>query len=371
MRTRNIAALLCAATLLLTLAGCGAKEPTDPGADTVPQGAETSLAETTETTAPPFVPTGNVNPLTGLCDGIVDAALERRPVAIMVSNSYDSLPQWGVSQADIIYEMLAEGRITRLLCLFQDPSKIEALASVRSARPYFIDIAQSYGAVYMHFGGSVPAYEAIAARKDLISIDGIRGNWEGTLFLRDPERRKTIGLEHSVYTDGAKIEAALPKLKADLSLSGAPSAFTFGDAPSSASGTAANHIGLMFGERNKPYFEYNAENGTYLRYQYGDPHMDAKQQKQIEVRNLFVLRMETSDVPNNALHLVTVKTTGTGTGYYFCDGKMVDISWKKDSYNSPITFMTADDAELVVARGQSFISCITTTAPLEVDGIKY
>ena len=101
--------------------------------------------------------------------------MSRRPVAVMVSNSYDSLPQWGLSQADIIYEMLAEGRITRLLAIFKDPSKIDKLASVRSSRPYFIDIAQSYGAVYMHFGGSVPAYEAIAARKDLISMDGIRG----------------------------------------------------------------------------------------------------------------------------------------------------------------------------------------------------
>ena len=125
-----------------------------------------------------FVPDGNVNPLTGLCDGIGDDMLGRRPVAFMVSNSYDSLPQWGISQADIIYEMLAEGRITRLLAIFQDPSKIDALASIRSARPYFIDIAQSYGAVYMHFGGSVPAYNAIAARSDLISIDGIKGNWE-------------------------------------------------------------------------------------------------------------------------------------------------------------------------------------------------
>ena len=129
-------------------------------------------------------------------------AMSRRPVAVMVSNSYDSLPQWGISQADIIYEMLAEGRITRLLAIFKDPSKIDKLASVRSSRPYFIDIAQSYGAVYMHFGGSVPAYEAIAARKDLISMDGIRGGWEGKLYFRDPDRRKQLGLEHSVYTTG-------------------------------------------------------------------------------------------------------------------------------------------------------------------------
>ena len=81
-------------------------------------------------------PEENINPLTGLADGISDEAMTRVPVAIMVSNSYDSLPQWGISRADIIYEMLAEGRITRFLAIFKDPSKIEKLASVRSSRPY-------------------------------------------------------------------------------------------------------------------------------------------------------------------------------------------------------------------------------------------
>lgn len=366
MRVRRLAALLCAATIFSCFAGCGAGTPRESEPDTV----STSVA-TEQTTAPGFVPTGNVNPLTGLCDGISDAALGRRPVAIMVSNSYNSLPQWGVSQADIIYEMLAEGRITRFLCLFQDPSKIEALASIRSARPYFIDIAQGYGAVYLHFGGSVPAYEAIASRKDLLSIDGIRGNWEGTLFERDPERRKTIGLEHSVYTTGEKIEAALPKLNADLALSGAPSAFTFGEQSSAENGTPANRIELTFSDRHKPYFTYDAERGTYLRFQYGDPQMDAKQQKQIEVRNLLVLRMDTVDIPDNALHIIDVDATGAGTGYYFCGGKMAEITWKKDSYAAPIAFFHADGTELIAARGQSFISCITKTATVDVDGTKY
>ena len=148
--------ILIALALTLLLSACG-KEPTftfvEPDTEeTAPVSEETAAPDTAE-----FVPDGNVNPLTGLCDGVSDTALTRKPVAIMVSNSYDSLPQWGISQADIIYEMPAEGRITRFLAIFQDPSKIEKLASIRSSRPYFIDIAQSYGAVYIHFGGSVPA----------------------------------------------------------------------------------------------------------------------------------------------------------------------------------------------------------------------
>lgn len=364
----GLAVLALAAVLLLTTCGGPEEEPPPPDED-----EQVLVPDPTPAPLPPeddgddFVPDGNVNPLTGLCDGIGDDMLGRRPVAFMVSNSYDSLPQWGISQADIIYEMLAEGRITRLLAIFQDPSKIDALASIRSARPYFIDIAQSYGAVYMHFGGSVPAYNAIAARSDLISIDGIKGNWEGTLFLRDPGRRKSLGREHSVYTDGEKIEEALPKLKADLSLEGSPSAFRFGSEHSTVNGTPAVKITVTYSERNKPWYEYDAESGEYLRFQFGDPHMDAWQDKQVSVKNLFVLRMPTRDVPDSSLKLVEITTTGQGSGYYFCDGKMVEITWKKAGYNKPITFYTAAGQELTAARGQSFISVVTENASVVIE----
>ncbi|MEA4919591.1 MAG: DUF3048 domain-containing protein [Clostridiaceae bacterium] len=343
---------------------CGMNETDNGGKQT-----DTRISETPDEgeKGDEFVPDGNVNPLTGLCDGISDSALEQRPVAIMVSNSYDSLPQWGISQADIIYEMLAEGRITRLLAIFKDPSKIEKLASIRSSRPYFIDIAQSYGAVYMHFGGSVPAYNAIAERKDLISIDGIKGSWEGTLFFRDPERRKTLGLEHSVYTTGEYIENALASLNKDLSQAEQPSAFSFASDSSASGGSAMSKVSVTYSERNKPYYVYDASKGTYLRYQYGDPHMDAYLGVQIEVKNLLVLRMETTDVAGNALKLVEVKTNGSGEGYYFCNGKYIPITWEKNAYNEPISFYDAAGSELKLERGKTFVSVVTEKAAVDIE----
>ncbi len=368
----GLAVLVLALALLLSTCGRSGEEemppPPDEGRTAVPDPVPAPVPDDkAKEPDDDFVPDGNVNPLTGLCDGIGDEMLTRRPVAFMVSNSYDSLPQWGISQADILYEMLAEGRITRLLAIFQDPSKIDALASIRSARPYFIDIAQSYGAVYLHFGGSVPAYNAIASRSDLISIDGIKGSWEGSLFIRDPERRKKLGMEHSVYTDGEKIETALPKLKADLSQSGSPSAFRFGSAHSAQNGAPAVKVTVTYSERNRPWYEYDAETGQYLRFQYGEKHMDARQDRQVSVKNLFVLRMATRDVPDSRLKLVEVTTTGQGSGYYFCDGKMTEITWKKEGYNKPITFYTADGQELTAARGQSFVSVVTERASVEIE----
>ena len=244
--SRLVALLMALCLTLSLLAACG-QEQVPPAAETQPPTEAPTEPPTEAPTEPPteppteaptepdpdlFVADGNVNPLTGLCDGISDEALNTRPVAVMINNIIYALPQWGISQADIIYEMLAEGRITRFLAIFQDHSKIDKLASIRSARPYYIDIAQSYGAVYIHFGGSVPAYDAIAKRSDLISIDGIKGSWEGTVFFRDPGRKKQMGLEHSVYTTGEYLDLAMEKLTnqgKNLAQSEHPSAFKFGE----------------------------------------------------------------------------------------------------------------------------------------------
>ena len=380
--TRLFALLLVAASLL-SLCACGDEEPAEnteeevvtqqPEEEKQPAPEKEEEKEPQEPEAPPvFVPDGNVNPLTGECDGISDAALQRMPVAVMVNNIKTALPQWGISQADIIYEMLAEGRITRFLAIFKDPSKIDKLASIRSSRPYYIDIAQSYGAVYLHFGGSEPAYAAIAARKDLINLDGIRGGWEGSLYNRDPGRKKSMGYEHSVYATGQSIEDALATLKQDLTQETQPSAFTFTDTventPASVqNGQSAGKVTVTFSSSHKPWFEYNAESGTWLRYQYGVPQMDAIQEKQIEVKNLLVLRMATRDVPGSELKLIEITTTGTGDGYYFCNGKYVPITWQKDKYNSEIHYFTEDGSPLEVARGKTFVSVVTESADVVIE----
>ena len=319
-----------------------------------------------------FVAEGNVNPLTGLCDGIPDEALTRRPVAVMINNMIQALPQWGISQADIIYEMLAEGRITRFLAIFQDYSKIEKLASIRSARPYYMDIAQSYGAVYIHFGGSEPAYEQIKKRSDLIHIDGIKGSWEGTVFFRDAERRKQMGLEHSVYTTGEYLQLAMDKLIAqgkDLSQSEHPSAFRFGEHwtdNSAVNGEEAAKVTVTFSSGHKPWFEYDAESQKYLRFQYGDPQMDGWMDTQLAVDNVLVLRMKLTDL-GGTYKLVEIDTTGSGEGWFFTKGKYVPITWEKEKYNSEIRYYTADGEELVVSRGQTFVSVVTTTADVVIE----
>lgn len=347
-------ALFLLLAVLTAFFGCSAS--TDPS-DTPSgqQGSSSALGQD----PPPQDPNAPYNPLTGIQDGITDAKVHRVPVSIMINNIKDSLPQHGISKADIIYEMLAEGSITRLLAIFQDPSDISRIGSIRSARPYYMEIAEGYGAVYLHFGGSVPAYDKIS-KHEIINLDGIQSTWDGTLYYRDAERKKTYSSEHTVFTTGERIETALLTLKRDLTVSDPKSAFSFSEEHSALSGNDANKIDIRYSKNTNPWFEYDESTKTYLRFQFNALHMDAEYSEQIRVKNVFVLKMKTAAVKGNTLKLIEIDTTGTGSGYYACEGKYIPITWKKQDASSPILFYLADGALLKVAPGKTFVCCVPT-----------
>ena len=109
----------------------------------------------------------------------------------------------------MIYEILAEGGITRMMAVFQDVAGAGEIGTVRSARDYYASLAYGHDAVYLHAGGSPQAYEFIKSR-GVTALDCVNGPYEGTLFWRDQERRRSAGLEHSVLTSSETIQELLP-----------------------------------------------------------------------------------------------------------------------------------------------------------------
>ena len=117
-----------------------------------------------------------------------------RPVAVMLNNLKKAQPQLGNAQADIIYEVPAEGGITRMLAVYQTLDGIGTLGSIRSSRPYYIELALGHDALYVHAGGSPEAYQDLKSWK-VNNIDGVNGSAsQSAVFWRDQERRKTMGL---------------------------------------------------------------------------------------------------------------------------------------------------------------------------------
>ena len=150
---KRMLALILAVSLLLCACGSKPAETTAPPT-TVPETTvpvttappETTVPPTTEATEPAPV---DVNPLTGEA---LDEVNDSRPVAIMINNLSKAVPQCGISQADMIYEIIAEGSVTRFMAIFHDLSEVGVIGPVRSVRPYFYRVAQHYGAILSSAG---------------------------------------------------------------------------------------------------------------------------------------------------------------------------------------------------------------------------
>ena len=308
---KSLTALLALA-LTVGLTACSSKPPEEPE----PPESQPSVSVMAPVEPEPALP--YVNPLTG--EGCARDIAQKRPVAVMLNNLKKALPQLGVSQADIIYEAPAEGGITRMLAVFQSVEEVGNIGSVRSARDYYASLAYGHDAVYLHAGGSPQAYEFIKSR-GVTALDCVNGPYEGTLFWRDQERRRSAGLEHSVLTSSETIQELLPtyqRVRLDHE-EGFQVGWTFQEGPE-AGGEAAEILTVPFSTYKTGVFEYDPDSGLYLVEEYGEPYVDGNTGEQVAVKNVLVLYTDVSQLSGDSAGRLKVRTTGSGGGLLVRDG---------------------------------------------------
>lgn len=295
-----------------------------------------------------------------------EQARNRRPVAVMINNIKAALPQFGISRAGVVFEALAEGGITRLLAVFDDVSDISQIGTIRSARPYYLDFAQSLDAVYVHIGGSPEAYSEIKKR-GMDSYDLIEGRYN-SMYWRDKGRIRSSGYEHSVFTSGERIMAQLEKDNVRMTRSS-----DYGDAfnfsPDAVyTGTDAAKITAVFSPYKTGTYTYDESNGLYRIGQYGTSHTDALYGTQLAFKNVFILRMNSYVIKGDSAGRLRFDSTGNGTGKYFVNGTATDITWKRASKSAPFKLYTASGAELPVVPGDSYVAIVPLSAAVTVTG---
>ncbi len=318
------------------------------------QEPETPEQQEPEPTEPTYI-----NPLTGL-ETTTDLTA-KRPIAVMVNNIHLALPQIGISEADIVYEMLEEGGITRLLAIYNDYENIPEIGSVRSARDYYIDVADAHDAIFVHSGGSTYAIAELAKRKTN-NIDGIYMHQ----FYRSAERRKTMATEHTLMISGTGLTDAIAQ-KGYRTTTDRACPLVFGETEQRENAKSANYVEIPFslGYNSNPYatsfFNYNSETGEYLKGHFKKEHIDGDDGAQLSFKNVLTISCPSNMIKGDALGCIQVHFTGTGKGTYSCDGTQREIVWKRQSRTSSYTLYESDgETPLVLSPGKTYIAVVPT-----------
>ncbi|MCL2853414.1 MAG: DUF3048 domain-containing protein [Defluviitaleaceae bacterium] len=315
--------------------------------------------EPTPEPAPTTPPDMGVNSLTG--EYIHANVTGRRPVAIVFDNIRRALPQSGLAQADILYEVLAEGGVTRLVGIFKDFDS-ERVGPVRSTRNYFIDFAVDHDAIFVHHGGSPQAYNDLRS----MNIDRLDGMFEAQVFWRERGRP----LEHSSFTGAGLIWGRVNDLGLRQQLdSRQDSVFDFYPILSSPrESEPAAEFEIRFAQGYTTSFLFDESTGLYSMSATHGPQIDEETGEQLTFSNIIVQNTRISMIPGDTAGRRNVDTVGQGTGYVFTNGSVAPIRWAKSSRSSPTRWYNDQGLRLNLNRGRTYIAVADTSPTILATG---
>ncbi|MCM1091271.1 MAG: DUF3048 domain-containing protein [Butyrivibrio sp.] len=316
--------------------------------------------------------------------------VKRRPIAIMIPNNPPAMPQYGLSKASIIYEAPVEGRITRLMGVFEDYDDLDYIGPIRSSRDYFIYEAMALDAIYCNWGLAVP-YVADLINSDRVdnisqSVKGIASPYTGAFARRKDRINGGFASEFTAYmwlkekSSGSGADApdqAVKGYTAGVEAKGYgktyeesgrfekegrdPQAFLFAndckleyedypDAIELRPGGAQSNKG-GYGQNNA-CFTYNEEDGLYYRSQYGAKQIDELTGEQLAVTNV-VFKVCHGEVRDDHDYLAFA-VHGTGDAYVFTSGKMIKATWEHSSDYDANHYYDENGNEIILNQGATW-----------------
>lgn len=288
---------------------------------------------------------------------IIDEESNSRNIAVMINNikavwGYQS----GIQDAYLVYEIVAEGGITRLMAVFKDQTT-ERIGSVRSSRIYYLDYALENDAIYVHIGGSKEA------KNDIKTLGMVTLQSEVT--FRD--KSLDLSYEHTAFATMEKINERIEKrgirntTEKDTLLE-----YSIEDVDLSTKEGAilANEVYILFSGAKSTTFKYDEENKVYKRYQNDTEHIDYVTQEQYTVKNIITYQVRNSSYDSYGRQ--SLDNIGNGTGYYISNGYAVPIKWEKTSRSGQTKYTYLDGEEIVVNDGNTHIEIQPKNKKLEI-----
>jgi len=337
-RLMKTLSLIFALTLIVTaFTGCGGneEEPT------------TTEPTTVITTEPPVV---YRNPLTGEA-GYNEELIGNRPVMVVVENHSQARPQWGLTSSDIVFEMVAEGGITRMILMYADASRLpDKIGPVRSTRHYFLDLAEGYDAIFTHFGQSTYAKQQLQSH----DIDNINGYVDGSYFSRDKSRN--VDSEHTAYTTKEWVTKAIEDKEYRTTLKdGYTDAFQFNiDGDKVLKDGSCVTATVSFSSGYTYTLDYDKQENVYYSSLNGNPFMDSNGTQQ-NFENIVILYTNISAIAGDTKNRVDFDLS-EGEGRYISNGSYEDISWKKGDSTDMLKLYDSEGEELKLNTGRTYIA---------------
>lgn len=304
-----------------------------------------------------------------------DAWQQRIPLAVMIENHEESRPQSGLSSADVVYEAVAEGGITRFMGIYLCNLGDVQVGPVRSARTYFLDWlgdwTTKFGSpLYAHVGGANTPGPADALGQIIrYKINDLNQFSIGfPTFWRDYQRLgHPVATEHTMYSTteklwevGAKRKMFDPAKSPFEAWSATFTPWTFKDGKA---GTGPQKVTVDFWESQKDYqvvWTYDTATNTYKRQNGGDAHNDLNVKKQLGPTNVVIQFQKESNAndgyPGN-VHLL-YGTTGSGKALFFIDGKATEGKWTKPTRTSRTKYTDNTGKEIEFSKGQIWIETV-------------
>jgi hypothetical protein len=274
------------------------------------------------------------------------------PLAVMVENMIDARPQSGLARADVVYEALVEGGITRFMAVYKD-GKADVIGPVRSARHYFVYLAAEFNAAYVHIGASPQGYNALAASRitNLDETYGDPGFW----------RSKDRYAPHNAYTSTDLLKDSLDKVR--KLTPGSMAGFKLDDQPRTAQGTTSRGLTIYYPGSYEVSYAYSPEGKSYLRSMDGIPQKDAESGERVSPRNVvvqFIKSWEIDDVGR-----LDLEQLGEGKALFFRDGVVAEGSWRKQSLTAPTQWSDSGGKPVTMSPGKIWVQMLPPGTKLE------
>lgn len=292
---------------------------------------------------------------------VVDQTSDARPVAVMINNHPKAVPNHaGLQDAYLVYEMIVEGGLTRMMAVFKDKSP-ERIGSVRSSRHYFLDYALENDAIYTHFGWSERARTDISSLK----INNVNGLYDNG-FIRD--KSLNVAYEHTAFISMENVKKVAQyrnyrmTSNQDLLLNYKLLPI---DMTKYENAIPANNVEITYSHIQKTSYVYDPVNKVYKRYINGVEHKDGVTKEQYSAKNIITYQI--SNYSFDSYGRQDLKNLGSGTGYYISNGYAIPIKWEKTSRSSQTVYYYENGEELNVNDGNTYIQIQPKGQKLQIE----